>query len=106
MIDVKPLKPKALSPILVTEIGIVIDFKPLQLEKAPFPILVTLNSVSFTFTNDGIEMSPLYLLYHYTEPIKKELLKSSSFNFYLVSDVKLWNNAKKAELLDRVKHTK
>ena len=25
---------------------------------------------------------------------------------YLVSDVKLWNNAKKAELLDRVKHIK
>ena len=32
---------KAHSPILVTEFGIVIDVKPLQLEKAELPILVT-----------------------------------------------------------------
>ena len=53
---------KASLPILVTEFGIVTDVKLLQFSKVLFPILVTLNSVSFTFTNDGIVMSPVYRL--------------------------------------------
>ena len=32
---------KALSPILVTELGIVTEVRPLQFSKAPSPILVT-----------------------------------------------------------------
>ena len=63
MIDVKLMQPeKAELPILVTELGIVIDVKLLQPSKAEFSILVTLYSVSFTFTDDGIVMSPSYLL--------------------------------------------
>ena len=61
--DVKPMhSEKAPASILVTEFGIVTDVNPLQLEKAELPIRVTVYSASFTFTNDGIEMSPLYLL--------------------------------------------
>ena len=63
MIDVKPLQPeKALFPILVTELGIVTDVKLLQLEKAYFLMLVTEYTASFTFIEDGILMSPSYLL--------------------------------------------
>jgi hypothetical protein len=40
--EVKPLQPrKALSPILVTLLGIVMEVKTLQVAKAPIPILVT-----------------------------------------------------------------
>ena len=42
MTDVRPLQlTKALSPILVTELGIVIEVRPLHVQKAKFPILVT-----------------------------------------------------------------
>ena len=42
VIDVKPLQPeKALFPILVTELGIVTEVRPLQSSKARYPILVT-----------------------------------------------------------------
>ena len=38
----KPLQPeKALLPMLVTELGMVIDVKPLQAAKAPLPMIVT-----------------------------------------------------------------
>ena len=53
---------KALSPILVTELGIVIDVKPMQSAKALSPILVTEYSTSFTLIEEGIVMSPSYLL--------------------------------------------
>ena len=54
--DVKPLqRSKALSPILVTEFGIVTDVKPLQLSKAPYSILVT----EFGMVTD---VKPLHLL--------------------------------------------
>jgi hypothetical protein len=49
---VNPLQlEKAPSPILVTELGIVMLVNPLQLEKAPSPILVTESGiVTSTFT--------------------------------------------------------
>ena len=63
VIDVKLTQPlKAKPPILVTEFGIVIDVKLMQSSKAEFPTLVTLYSVSFSFMDDGIVMSPLYSL--------------------------------------------
>ena len=63
VIDVKLLQSsKAELPILVTEFGIVIDVKLLQSSKAEFPTIVTLYSVSFTFMDDGIVMSPSYSL--------------------------------------------
>ena len=63
MIDVKLRQlEKAEPPIPVTELGIVIDVKLRQPSKAEPPILVTLYSVSFTFMDDGIVMSPSYLL--------------------------------------------
>ena len=40
------LKPKALSPILVTPLPIVTLVRPLQVSKAPLPILVTLLGMS------------------------------------------------------------
>ena len=40
--EVKPTQlPKAAYPMLVTELGIVIEVKPEQPEKAQFPMLVT-----------------------------------------------------------------
>ena len=45
VISVKPEYAKALSPILVTLLGIVIDFNFEQLAKALFPILVTLSGI-------------------------------------------------------------
>ena len=39
-----------------------INVKLMQSSKAEFPTLVTLYSVSFTFIDDGIVMSPSYLL--------------------------------------------
>ena len=63
VIDVKQMQPlKAKPAILVTELGIVINVKLMQSSKAEFPTLVTLYSVSFTFIDDGIVMSPSYLL--------------------------------------------
>ncbi len=47
---------------VVTELGIVIDVKLMQSSKAEYPTLVTLYSVSFTFMDDGIVMSPPYSL--------------------------------------------
>ena len=53
VIDVSPLqKEKAPCPILVTLFGIVIEVSPIQPEKAPAPILVTLLGIL-------IEVSPL-----------------------------------------------
>ena len=61
--EVRLLQPeKAPYPILVTELGIVTDVKLLQLEKAYFLMLVTEYAASFTFIEDGILMSPSYLL--------------------------------------------
>ena len=44
MTEVRPLHPKKASfPILVTELGIVTEVRPMQLEKAP-PIIVDIFS--------------------------------------------------------------
>ena len=46
VIDVKPVQlEKAQSPILVTEFGMVIDVKPEQSLKAPPMIVVTLSGI-------------------------------------------------------------
>ena len=59
--DVKLLQPwKALSPILVTEFGMVIDVKPLQAWKASLSILVTVYSFPSTVIELGITTSPEY----------------------------------------------
>ena len=61
MTDVKLLQSwKAEPAIIVTEFGIEIDVKPVQKEKADFPILVTVYFASFTFIEDGIVMLPEY----------------------------------------------
>ena len=63
VIDVKPLhSEKALFPILFTELGIVTDVKPLHSEKADSSIYFTVYSKSLTLIEDGIVMSPEYSL--------------------------------------------
>ena len=49
-------------PKLVTEFGIVMLVNPEQYWKHQSPKLVTLYSVSFTFIDDGIVISPSYVL--------------------------------------------
>ena len=59
----RPLQPeKADSPILVTELGIVTEVRPLHSEKANLSILVTGYSTSFTLIEEGIVISPEYIL--------------------------------------------
>ena len=54
LIDVKPLYSKAPCPILVTELGMVIEVKPLQQEKVSSSILVK-------ELDRWIDVKPLYL---------------------------------------------
>ena len=59
--DVKPLQPrKALLPMLVTELGIVTDVKPVQKEKANSPMLVTEYDAPSYVIDSGILIEPLY----------------------------------------------
>ena len=51
---------KALSPILVTELGIVTEVRPLQCKKAQYPILVTEYFEFSKVIDSGITMSPEY----------------------------------------------
>ena len=51
--------PNELSPIDVTELGIVTDVKPLQLSKAYFPIAVTEYVLPLYVTEEGMISSPL-----------------------------------------------
>ena len=51
---------KAIFPILVTELGIVTEVRPLRPQKAPYPILVT---------ELGIETEVRPLQYSYLQPI-------------------------------------
>ncbi len=60
--EVKPVQPeKAQFPMLVTLLGIVTEVKPLQLEKALFLMLVTLYDTELYVTEEGIIISPEYL---------------------------------------------
>ena len=52
---------KALSPIVVTLEGMLIEVKPLQRENADDPIVVTLHKMPSHSIVDGITISPLYL---------------------------------------------
>ena len=61
MTDVRPLQiEKAQPPILVTELGIVTEVRPLHPEKAQYPILVTECFEFSKVIDSGITMSPEY----------------------------------------------
>ena len=62
VIEVKPVqKAKHSFPKLVTELGIVIEVKPVQPEKQELPKLVTTYVVPSTEIDSGIHISPVYL---------------------------------------------
>ena len=62
VIEVKPVQPwKQELPKLVTELGIVTEVKPVQRQKQLFPKLVTTYIVPSTEIDSGIHISPVYL---------------------------------------------